>query len=151
MDRMNHRQLPERNPQTHAQHRVEVFWQILLPMLVGILLLLAAVAAIVFSALQPVTELSRWAGVSLIWLILPSLFFALILLVILVGVGYGITMLLRITPRYARVIQLYFEVAKNKASQVTDLLTAPIIRIHTTMAAIHWIRKWRRPPANEQG
>ena len=82
MDAPNRFKYPERNPKTHATHRREVFWQITLPLIIGILLMVAAIVAIILSATQPVTDLERWAGVSLIWMILPSLFFALIILVI---------------------------------------------------------------------
>ncbi len=125
----------ERNPKTHARHRQEVFWQITLPLVIGILLMLAAVVAIILSATRPVTDLGRWAGVSLIWMILPSLFFALIMLVILVGLGYAISQLIRIIPRYALIIQLYFERAKGKVSQLTNLMVEPLLRINSIWAA----------------
>jgi uncharacterized membrane protein YhdT len=126
---------PERNPQTHAKHRREVFWQITLPLVIGILLLLAAVAAIILSATQPVTDLGRWADVSLMWMILPSLFIALIMLVILIALVYGISVLLKVIPRYARILQLYFEKGKGKVSQLTNLMAEPILRINSVWAA----------------
>ncbi|MGE5122928.1 MAG: hypothetical protein ACM3H7_00300 [Acidobacteriaceae bacterium] len=146
---MSRHQLPERNPKTHALHRREVFWQITLPLLVAVLLLLAAVAAIIFSALQPVTELDRWADVSLIWIIMPALFFTLILLVMLVGLGYAISLILRVIPRYAHRIQIYFELGKNKTARVTNLLTTPIIKTRAALAVISQLGKWRRPSAGE--
>lgn len=149
MDSTNRSRLPERNPKTHALHRREVFWQIIIPLLVGILLVAAAIGAIIFSALQPATGLDRWADVSLIWLIIPALFFALIVLVILIGIGYAITVLLRLLPRYARLIQLYFEVGRDKASQITDLLVAPIVKTHTAMAVVRQISRWKHPSVNE--
>jgi hypothetical protein len=126
---------PERNPKTHAEHRREAFWQITLPLIVGILLLLAAVAAIILSATQPVADLGRWADVSLMWMIMPSLFFALIMLVIMAGLVYAISLLLRIVPRYAHIIQLFFEQGKGKISQITNLMTEPVLRINSVWAA----------------
>lgn len=135
MDTPSRHQYPERNPMTHAEHRREVFWQITLPLVIGILLLLAALAAIIFSVIQPVTDVGRWADVSLMWLILPSLFFALIILVIMIGLVYAVSQLLRIIPRYARIIQLYFEQGKGKVSQLTNLIVEPILRINSVWAA----------------
>lgn len=149
MDGSNRHLLPERNPKTHAAHRREVFWQILLPLLIGFLFVLAAIAAIVFFAAQPASELDRWADVSLIWLILPSLFIALIILVILIGFVYAITLLLRLTPRYARIVQLYFEIGKARISQVSNLTIEPILRIRSLSAVLRRFGRWRSERADQ--
>jgi hypothetical protein len=135
MDTTRRSVYPERNPKTHAEHRREVFWQITLPLVIGILLLLAALAAIIFSAAQPITDVGRWADVSLMWIILPSLFFALIILVILIGLVYGISRLLSIIPRYAYIIQRYFEQGRGKVSQLTNLMAEPVLKINSFWAA----------------
>ena len=135
MDRSPSRLYPERNPKTHAAHKREVFWQITLPLVVGILLMLAVLVAIILSASQPVTDVSRWADVSLMWLILPSLIALLILLAITVGLVFVITQLLKVFPRYARIIQLFFEKVKGKIGQLTNLMAEPILRINSIWAA----------------
>ena len=129
----------ERNPITHEAHRREVLLQITLPVIISVLLVLAAVSAIIFSASQPMSEVSRWAGVSLIWLILPALFIALLILIILIGFVYAISALIRIVPRYACKLQLYFEMSKEKIGQVSNLVTEPIIKIRSSWAAARWI------------
>ena len=149
MDGSNRHLLPERNPKTHALHRREVFWQIMLPLLIGILFVLAAIAAIVFFATQPASELGRWADVSLIWLILPSLFIALIILIILIGFVYAITLLLRLTPRYARIVQLYFEIGKARISQVSNLAIEPILRIRSLSAVLRRFGRWGSERADQ--
>jgi uncharacterized protein involved in cysteine biosynthesis len=135
MDTIRSSSYPERNPKTHAEHKREVFWQITLPLVIGILLLVAAVVAIILSATHPVTDVGRWADVSLMWIILPSLFFALIMLVILIGLAYGISRLIGVIPRYSHIIQLYFEQAKGKVSQLTNLMAEPILRVNSVWAA----------------
>jgi len=138
MDTQNQSPHLERNPKTHAEHRRETFWQITFPLMIGILLLLAAVAVIILSATQPVTDVGRWADVSLMWLILPSLFFALILLVLLIGFVYLISFLLRLIPRYALIVQLYFEAGKKKVSQLSNLSIEPILRMRSIWAAVRY-------------
>ena len=128
--------LPERNPLTHAQHRKDVFWQITIPMMVGILLVLIAVTVVLLSATHATTNLSRWADVSLIWLILPSLLIAFIFLIILIAFTYLITVVLRITPPYAHLIQLYFETGKYKISFYSDKITEPFIKTRSMWAVI---------------
>jgi uncharacterized membrane protein len=144
MDTQNRSLHLERNPKTHAEHRREAFWQITFPLVIGILLLLAAVAVIILSATQPVTDVGRWADVSLMWLILPSLIFALILLVLLIGFVYLISYLLRLIPHYALIVQLYFEAGKNKVSQLSNLSIEPILRIRAIWAAMRYAARLGR-------
>jgi uncharacterized protein involved in cysteine biosynthesis len=149
MDTQNRSSHLARNPKTHAEHKREVFWQITLPLLIGILLMLAAVVAIILSATQSVTDLGRWADVSLMWLILPSLFFALILLISLIGFVYLISYLLRLIPRYALIVQHYFELAKNKVSQLTNLSIEPIFRMRSIWAAVRYAATLGRKQKDE--
>ena len=142
MDASNRFPLPKRNPRTHARHRREVFWQITVPLLLGVLLLVAALVVIIFSATQPVTDLGRWAGVSLIWLIMPSLFIALIALVILVGFIYLISLLLHLVPRYALILQLYFEQVKGKVSQLSNRVIEPLVKASSIWAVLRRVGRW---------
>jgi len=142
MENQKRMQQSERNPKTHVRHRREVFWQITLPLLLGILLLLAALAVIVLSATQPVTELGRWADVSLVWIILPSLLFAFILLVILVGFVYVVSKILRAVPQYTYKIQRFLERLTGIITRLADLIAEPVLRIHTFVAAVHRLSKF---------
>ena len=149
MDTQNRPQHTERNPLTHAAHKREVFWQITLPLLLGILLILAVVGAIIFSVIQPVTDVERWADVPLIWLILPSLFFALLLLAILAGLVFAVSYMFRIIPPYALVVQLYFEQAKSKIEQLLNMSAEPFLRINSLWAAIRYASERGRKPTQE--
>ena len=136
MDAPNKFLVPERNPITHARHRREVFWQIILPMLIGILLVVGLVAGIIITGPTSTAELSRWADVSMIWLILPSLFVAFVFLVILIAFTYLISVVLKMTPRYARIVQLYFEIGKYKVSHFSNQVTAPFVKSRSIWAVV---------------
>jgi hypothetical protein len=138
MDNQNRVSQQQRNPKTHAEHRREVFWQITLPMLLGVLLILAAVGVIVFLTVQPVTDVGRWADVSLMWLIFPSLFLAFLLLVILIGFIVLVTYILRLIPPYALIVQLYIEQFKGKLSQIFNLSVEPILKIKSLWTAARY-------------
>ncbi|MEJ2708752.1 MAG: hypothetical protein P8074_14145 [Anaerolineales bacterium] len=125
--------LPERNPETHEAHRREVLWQVMVPLIVGVLVLLALA---VLSATGGTEQVSRWGDVSLIWLILPMLLVALIFLVITAGLAYGVIWLVRVLPGYARQLQALFETLAVKVKQVSDLAAEPFIRIHSFMAGM---------------
>jgi hypothetical protein len=140
----------ERNPKTHLEHKREVFWQITLPLLVGILLILAAVGAIIFFTIQPVTDVERWADVSLIWLIPPMLILAFIFLVLLAGLIFAVSFLLRMIPHYAWLIQRYLEQGMSKVRQVLNLSTEPILRINSIWAAIRYATERGRKPVQHQ-
>ena len=70
--------------------------------------------------------------------LLSGLFIALIILVLLVGIIYLVSYLLRLVPRYAHIVQVYFELGKSKVSQITNLSVEPILRISTILAALRY-------------
>lgn len=147
MDAPNKFLVPERNPITHAKHKREVFWQIILPMLIGIFLVVGLVTVILFTGPATSAELSRWADVSMIWLILPSLFVAFVFLIILIAFTYLISVVLKMTPRYARIVQLYFEIGKYRISHISDQITAPFVKSRSIWAVVrHPGRFVKRPP-----
>ena len=149
MDAANKQILPERNPKTYAEHRREVFWQITIPLVLGSLLILAAIAAIVFFATQPAPELDRWADVSLMWLIFPSLFIVLIMLVVLIGIVFAVTVVLQKTPRFALLLQQYVEIGAAKVRQFTNLAAEPILRTHSLLAVLRRLTRRRNKPVDE--
>ena len=148
MDTPNKLMITERNPLTHAKHKREVFWQIMLPMLIGVLLVLSVAFVIIFG-FQSSSDLSRWADVSTIWLILPSLFFAFFFLILLSAFVYLITVVLRITPRYALIVQLYFEIAKHKVSYYSNRITQPIIQTKGIWAVVRHPGRFVKPPMKD--
>jgi uncharacterized protein involved in cysteine biosynthesis len=141
---------PERNSKTHAQHRREVFWQITLPLVIGILLFLAALGAIIFSATQPVSELRRWADTSLVWIILPSLLFAFIMLVIFAGLVYGLSRILRAIPSIAYKIQQFIERSGDQIARLADMMAEPVLRVHTFLAITQRLARFTRNSAKKQ-
>jgi uncharacterized membrane protein len=150
MDTPNKYLVPERNAITHAKHRKEVFWQITLPMLIGLLLALLVVVVIIFSTTTTAADLSRWADVSTIWLILPSLVITLIFLAILIAFTYLISVVLKFTPRYARIVQIYFEIGRYRISHIADQITDPIIKTHSIWAVVRHPGRWGRRPVDEK-
>jgi hypothetical protein len=149
MDNQNRVSQHMRNPKTHAEHRREVFWQITLPMLLGILLILAVVGLIIFLTIQPVTDVGRWADVSLIWLILPSLFLAFLLLIILIAFIVLVSYILRLIPPYALIVQLYIEQFKGKLAQIFNLSVEPILRMKTIWTAVRYATRLGKKEAQQ--
>lgn len=133
--------LPERNPRTHAAHRKEVWWQITFPLILAGLLLALLVAGVIWAAAGANDEVGRWASVSLIWLILPALVFALLGLGVVAGLTYLVSKLLGVLPGYARLAQDGVASLGQKASRVTDALVAPALKLKSWTAAARKARQ----------
>jgi len=133
--------LPERNPTTHAVHRKQVWWQITLPLLLGCLVFALAFAGVIWAAAGASPEVTRWADISLIWLILPTLFFALLGLAVVVGLTILISKLLGVLPGYARLVQDSFKNIQAKALRVNNALVAPALKLKSWSAAARRARQ----------
>ena len=134
MDDYDSAKLLERNPVTHARHRQEVLWQITIPIVVGVIILLAiAVLAIVLGSQ---VDHSQWADVSLIWLILPAMLGAFILFVTIAAVAYGVMRLVGVLPHYALRLQDFFVLLSFQLGKLDDKAVEPILRLKAFMASV---------------
>jgi hypothetical protein len=133
--------LPERNPKTHAAHRKEVWWQITLPLVIGCLLVVLAMAGVIWSAAGANPELRRWADISFVWLILPALFVALLGLGVVGGLTFLVSKLLGVLPSYARLAQDGIASMGQKALKATDILVAPMLKLKSWRAAARRARQ----------
>ena len=134
--------LPERNPVTRKAHQREVLRQITLPLIVGVIVLLAVAILFVVLALRGQDQtVSTWGDISLIWLIMPSLFIALIFLVLLAGLAYGVIKLIEILPRFFLKLQNAIATAGASIKRVNDALVEPIIKIRSFTASLKALRR----------
>ncbi|MBN2548783.1 MAG: hypothetical protein JXB15_06485 [Anaerolineales bacterium] len=124
----------ERNPVTYARHRQEVLWQITIPVLAGVILLLAL--GILAAVLGTANDQSQWADISLIWLIAPTLFMVLILLIITAGIAYGVMRLIDVLPFYTRRLQDFFILLTVRISRLDDKAVEPVLRLKTYRASL---------------
>ena len=122
----------ERNQVTWEKHRRDVRLQIILPLVIGILLVLVLAVLV---TLGSTAQVSQWADVSLIWIIAPMLVVALIFLAILGGMAYGLAKLLQVLPFYTRQVQDFFLLVRDRASDVTAKMVAPILNYESKKAS----------------
>ena len=118
---------------SYKAYKRDFLWQILLPM---IIILIMVIAASVFTAMRPPATASLWADISVIWLLIPVLFFALITLMILGGMVYGMAKLLDIIPTYTRKLYLLIRRATNKIEDIADASAKPIFFVEELSARI---------------
>lgn len=123
----------ERFSEAEQKHRREVLLQITLPMVIFVLLI---VAVAVFAATGAPGNVSRWASVSLIWLIIPMIFVAFLFLIILAGLAFGVTRLVAIIPEYAHQVQDAFTKVGELVKQGSDTAVEPFLRVQSFVASI---------------
>ncbi len=125
MNEGNYSKLPKRNPVTHAVHKREVFWQIIFPLIIGGLIILALAVG---SGLSSYNFDSQAANISMMWLLLPALFFTLIFTILIAGLAYGLIRLIGILPPYAALVQNFFIMVNVKARQYSDMAVEPVLK-----------------------
>ena len=108
-------------------HKRQRFWQIILPIISFCLLIGAAGGFTIFAD----GDQSRlWADVSIIWLVIPLLFIALLFLVILIGMIYLLNQLTKSTPRISRKVQNIFTRIGQETCRVSNSVVKPVLWIH---------------------
>lgn len=120
------------------RHRREKIWQIQVPLIIGILLILAVGVIVVLTAARTSTggAVSQWADTSAIWLILPVIMFAILGIMVLTGLIYLIARIIKILPSYADLVHGYAGQVAAKVSLVTRKIASPFIAVKSTRAGI---------------
>ena len=120
---------PER--ESYNKHRRDVNRQIILPMLIVSFIGIGLVVFSGFAASRNDPGVSLWADISIIWLIIPIMFLALIMLVLTLGLVFGLKRLLFILPYYTGIIQRNALWLSAEIKIWTDNIVQPILTIKT--------------------
>ena len=131
------------NPLTQQAHRREVFRQISLPLTLGVVVILVAAVGVALAAAGGGGDVGAWADVSLIWLIIPSMLFTLILLILTAGVAYALTRLLGVVPPFARQVQDLFLLIQFRVRKIADSAAEPVLRAGALAASLRALRRKR--------
>ena len=130
-----HSSLPApRNPVTQQKHRQEILWQVTLPLALGGALLLSTAVLTVWAGVSNRGDVSLWADISLIWLILPWLLFTLIFTAILAALVYAVTKMLAGLPPFSYRVLGGFRRAGVLVRSYSDRMVEPILRVHSGQA-----------------
>jgi predicted PurR-regulated permease PerM len=127
----------ERNPITYKLHRVQTAWQIYLPLIMGLMI---AVAFAVLAGFASAEGSSRWADISLIFLIIPVVMLTLLVLALTAGLIYIVVKLLQIIPVYSYRALDFIQLVSRRIHKVADLAVEPILRVHGFKAALQVLR-----------
>jgi hypothetical protein len=128
-----------RNPVTHQRHKRETRLQIMLPILLGTVIIVGIGILITLRASIPAA--SKMADISLIWLIMPASLFTLIGAIVVGGLAYLVIRLVAILPyQFYRLMDLLLRLHRLVV-QVSDKLTAPVIKVMVWKASYDRLRQ----------
>ncbi|MEX2144397.1 MAG: hypothetical protein WD740_07365 [Anaerolineales bacterium] len=129
------------NPQTRRTHRVELFWQVSLPLFAGILgcgllfyLLVAGGAG----------SIERGGQVAVILLALPALLLGFVLLGLLLALNNGLGRALKWLPGQTARVQRIVEGINRGAQKAAAALASPFIQLESWGAALRRVFKRNR-------
>ena len=123
-----------RNPNTRACHRSEVFWQITVPIIVAMLIILGLSYLAVFPA--SANQDSVWADISIIFLIIPVIFVIILTLIVLLGSIYLTIWLIRELPAFFYQAYKWILLINDKVQTTGNLITEPFLRVQSFIASI---------------
>ena len=128
--------LPEPNPITMQAHRHESFWQIKLPLAIGIGVVLVAAVGVVVASFTGAGNVSGWADISVMWLILLMTPPVLILVAITAALIYLLALVIPMLPRYSRLLLGYFILVRERVGKISQISVEPVLRVHSWSASL---------------
>jgi hypothetical protein len=121
--------LPHSEHESYLRHRRQLTRQIILPMVLASLLMVALSVLIGFATFRDNGDVGRWAAVSTIWIVIPILLAGLIFLVILLGLVYLMARLLGVLPTYTGLAQDYVHLGAAYVQRFTEAAVKPVFAV----------------------
>jgi len=122
-------QLPRPEHYSYQLHRKQRTTQIILPMVISALVMIGMVVLISFATFKSNGDVSRWAAISTIWIVIPILLAGLIVLAILIGLIYLMARALGALPHYTGIAQDYVYIAQGYIIRGADMVVKPMIAL----------------------
>jgi predicted PurR-regulated permease PerM len=132
-----------RNQEAHARHQKEVFWQITLPLVLGIILFLGASILVSVGAS---IDVSRLADVTLVWLIVPWLVVAFLVIVVLSALVYGVVKLIQVLPFAFYRLNSFLRRVHEIVKKAGDKAVEPVMKTASLRGRLQALRSrttWR--------
>ena len=119
-----------RHPVEHSSyltHRRQVLWQIILPVVLAALLMLALIVLVTLSTFQGNGDVSRWAAISTIWLVIPVMIAGLIFLILLIAIIVLLARIIGLIPPYTYQAQKFVQRIEAGAKHVAEMARKPML------------------------
>jgi hypothetical protein len=128
--------LPQPVHESYRRHRKELVWQIILPVVLTALLLIALIVVINIATFRDGGDVARWAAISTIWIVIPIMIGLLVFTALLGGLVYLMQKLLNITPTYTGIAQDYVYIAQGYIKRATEAIVKPVLELNGILASI---------------
>lgn len=129
-------QIPQPERYSYQLHRKQRVTQIFLPVMLSAILLVGMVVLISLATFKSNGDVGRWAAISAMWVAVPILLAGLILLAVLIGLIYLMTLALKNLPRYTGVAQDYVYLARGYVMRGADMVANPVIALKSSLENI---------------
>jgi len=121
---------------SYLKHRNQVMRQIILPVALSALVLIAIVVWVSIATFSQGGDVGRWAAISTIWVIIPMLLGGLVVLAILGGLIYGMARLLNALPYYTGIAQDYIFIARGYIVRGANMVVKPILALNDWLQTV---------------
>jgi len=119
--------IPQPVHESYKRHRRELAWQIILPVALTALLIVALIVLVNIATFNEGGDVGRWAAISTIWIVVPVMVAGLVFLALLVALVYLMMRLLNITPTYTGIAQDYVYKAAGYVKRGADMAVKPVL------------------------
>ena len=127
--------LPQDHP-SYQLHRKQVWTQILLPILLAVLVFIAVIVLTSVATFRDNGDVSRWAAISTIWLVLPVMIAGLISLIILLAIIYLLARLISMIPPYSDQAQRFVYRIEGYVQRGTEMIVKPVLFVELIKSQI---------------
>ncbi len=121
------RKHPRPQHASYLSHRRQVAWQIILPIVLAFLVLIAVIVLIAWRTFSAGGDSARWAEISTMWLTLPVMFGALVTLAFMIAATYLLGRLADLIPRYSYLAQKYAAQIEAGAKKIERVGHRPLL------------------------
>ena len=121
--------IPKPERESYVKHRRDVTRQIILPVILVAFIGIGLAALSIFAATGSNPGVSLWADIASIWIIIPMMLLMLVILALTAGLAYGLTRLLKVSPRYTGLAQEYALWFNAQVSIWADKIVKPVLVI----------------------
>jgi heme/copper-type cytochrome/quinol oxidase subunit 2 len=133
---MSNNPIPLPPSESYLKHKRDLNRKIVLPLILATLIVIGVSILIGYATFADNGDVKRWAEIATIWIVIPIIIFALIVLALLGAMIYGMSRLLNVTPRYTNLAQYYVFWFTAKINQFADSLVEPVLTIKTWISMI---------------
>jgi hypothetical protein len=128
--------LPEPVHESYRRHRTQRTSQIILPIILAAILLVALVMFIIVATANGTGDVGRWAAVSTMWIAIPTCIIGFTFLAVLLGLVYLMRRLLGVAPTYTGKAQDVVHKLAIRIRRVADMVVKPVFAVNGFGATI---------------